>query len=182
MRHLENMAKVMLVSGLVVAYGYVTEHFIAWYSGNEYEMYQFFVARWFGPYAVIFWSMVTCNVIIPQLIWIKRVRTNVVALWFIAMVVNVGMWMERFNIIVSSLARDFIPAVWNNYAPTFWDFSLYIGTIGMFLTFIFLFIRVLPVISTFEMRELLSRTEEREAGSGDGAGGLHTVPEAGVAD
>jgi molybdopterin-containing oxidoreductase family membrane subunit len=182
LRHLENMAKVMLLSGLIVAYGYIMEHFIAWYSGNTYEIYQFFVARWFGPYAVIFWAMITCNIVVPQFLWIKSIRTNVVALWIISMFVNVGMWMERFNIIVTSLSRDFIPAAWRNYAPTVWDFSLYIGTIGLFLTLIFLFVRFLPVISTFEMRELLARTEEEAHSGDDGPGGLRPVAEPGAAD
>lgn len=177
LRHLENMAKVMLLSGLIVAYGYTIEHFMAWYSGNPYEIYQFFEARWRGPYFVLFWGMILCNVIAPQAIWSKTVRTSPLALWIIAMFVNVGMWLERFNIIVTSLARDFIPAAWGNYSPTVWDYSLYIGSIGLFLTLIFLFVRFLPIISTFEMRELLSRSGEETS-----RGGVRPAPEPGTAD
>ena len=115
MRHLQNMAKVMLVTGLIVAYGYMTELFIAWYSGDRYEI---FVPwnRMTGPYGVAYWALILCNVIIPQALWLKRVRTNVYALFVIAIIVNIGMWLERFVIVVTSLHRDFLPSSWGNYA------------------------------------------------------------------
>ena len=154
MRHLQNMAKVMLVTGLIVAYGYGTEAFIAWYSGDKYEGFVP-MNRMFGPYALYYWMLITCNVIIPQALWFKRVRTNVPLLFVISLVVNVGMWLERFVIIVISLHRDFLPSSWGRFAPTFWDWSTLLGTIGLFLTLLFLFLRFLPMISIFEMRTIL---------------------------
>ena len=109
----------------------------------------------FGPYAVFYWALIVCIIVIPQLLWLKKVRTNVPALFIIALIVNVGMWLERFIIVVTSLHRDFLPSSWANYAPTVWDWSTFVGTIGLFLTLIFLFIRVLPMISIFEIRMLL---------------------------
>jgi molybdopterin-containing oxidoreductase family membrane subunit len=160
MRHIRNMSLIMLVSGLVVAYGYFTEGFTAWYSGNIYEIQTLLVNRFTGPYAPLAWGMVFCNVITPQLLWFRRVRTNTVAVWVISFIISIGMWLERFVIIVMSLHRDFIPGAWGMYAPTFWDIAMYTGTIGFFLLLMLLFIRTLPVISIFEMRELLDRTED----------------------
>jgi molybdopterin-containing oxidoreductase family membrane subunit len=159
--HLNNMAKVILATGLIVAYGYFTEFFMAWYSGNEYEAFVT-LNRAFGPYAWTFWLMIACNVFVPQLLWSRRVRRNVPALFVISLLVNVGMWFERFVIVVTSLSADFIPAAWGMYYPTFYDIATYIGTIGLFLSLMFLFIRVLPVISIFEMRELVAETEHEE--------------------
>jgi molybdopterin-containing oxidoreductase family membrane subunit len=154
MRHLQNMAKVMLVTGLIVAYGYGTEAFIAWYSADKYEMFVP-VNRATGPYWWTYWMLILCNVIAPQVLWLKKARTNVILLFVLSLVVNVGMWLERFVIIVTSLHRDFLPSSWGMYAPTFWDWSTYIGTIGLFLSLLFLFLRFLPVISIFEMRTIL---------------------------
>jgi Ni/Fe-hydrogenase subunit HybB-like protein len=159
MRHLDNMAKVMLATGLIVAYGYLMEGFTTWYSGNIYES---FVAlnRMTGPYAGFYWLLITCNVVTPQLLWFKRVRAKPLVLFLLALVINVGMWLERFVIVVISLHRDFLPSSWGMYSPTRWDWMVFIGTIGMFLALLFLFIRFLPVISIFEMRELVSETQE----------------------
>jgi molybdopterin-containing oxidoreductase family membrane subunit len=154
MRHLQNMAKVMLVTGLIVAYGYMTEAFIAWYSADTYEGFVP-LNRMTGPYAMAYWALILCNVATPQLLWSRRVRTNVVVLFVISLIVNVGMWLERFVIIVTSLHRDFLPSSWGMYAPTFWDWSTYVGTIGLFLALLFLFLRFLPMISIFEMRTML---------------------------
>jgi Ni/Fe-hydrogenase subunit HybB-like protein len=154
MRHLQNMAKVMLVTGLIVAYGYMTEAFIAWYSADTYEGFVP-LNRMTGPYAMAYWTLILCNVATPQLLWSRRVRTNVVVLFVISLIVNVGMWLERFVIIVTSLHRDFLPSSWGMYAPTFWDWSTYVGTIGLFLALLFLFLRFLPMISIFEMRTML---------------------------
>lgn len=161
MRHLENMAKVILVTGLIVAYGYGIEAFMAWYSANTYESFLLF-NRMRGPYAPMYWALILCNVIAPQMLWIRKVRTNVVALFVMALIVNVGMWLERYVIIVTSLHRDFLPSSWGTYSGTFWDWTTYIGTIGLFLTLLFLFIRVLPMISIFEMRTLLPEAKVRE--------------------
>jgi Ni/Fe-hydrogenase subunit HybB-like protein len=154
MRHLQNMAKVMLLTGLIVAYGYLTEGFIAWYSADKFEFYVPF-NRMTGAYAPVYWSLITCNIIIPQMLWFKRVRVNVPLLFVIALVVNTGMWLERFVIVVTSLHRDFDTSAWGNYAPTFWDWSTFVGTIGLFLSLLFLFLRFLPMISIAEMRAIL---------------------------
>jgi len=144
----------MLATGLIVAYGYTMETFMAWYSGAEYEGYMM-SNRMTGPYAPFYWVLIVCNVLIPQLIWFKSVRTNVPALFVLAIIVNIGMWLERFIIVVTSLHRDFMPSSWDMYVPTFWDWSTYVGTLGLFLALLFLFIRFLPMISIFEMRTLV---------------------------
>jgi molybdopterin-containing oxidoreductase family membrane subunit len=154
LRHLQNMAKVMLVTGLIVAYGYTIEAFMAWYGGNRYEGFMM-LNRMTGPYAPFYWALITCNVIIPQALWFRRIRTNVVALFILSLIVNVGMWLERFIIIVTSLSRDFTPSAWGMFRPTFWDWSTFFGTIGLFVMLIFLFVRFLPMISIFEMRTLV---------------------------
>jgi molybdopterin-containing oxidoreductase family membrane subunit len=154
LRHLQNMAKVMLVTGLIVAYGYTIEAFIAWYSGNQYEGFMIW-NRMTGPYRSLYWALIFCNVIAPQVLWFRRVRTNVAGLFVISLVVNVGMWLERFVIVVTSLHRDFLPSSWGMYRPTVWDWGTYIGTIGLFVALLFLFLRFLPMISIFEMRTIL---------------------------
>jgi molybdopterin-containing oxidoreductase family membrane subunit len=154
MRHLQNMAKVMLVTGLIVAYGYTVEAFIAWYSAEKYEGFMVW-NRMTGPYAPFYWTLIVCNVIAPQLLWFKRVRTSVPALFVMSLVVNIGMWLERFIIVVTSLHRDYLPSSWGNFAPTIWDWATYVGTIGLFLALLFLFLRFLPMISIFEMRTIL---------------------------
>lgn len=162
MRHINTMAKVMLATGLIVAYGYGMEAFIAWYSGSTYEWGMFY-NRMFGPYGWSYWLLILCNIVIPQLLWSRKIRGNVVILFCISIVINVGMWLERFVIIVTSLARDFLPSSWEMYYPTIWDFAMYTGTLGLFFTLFFLFIRFLPVISISEMQELLH--EEHAHGS-----------------
>jgi Ni/Fe-hydrogenase subunit HybB-like protein len=154
MRHLENMAKVMLVTGLFVAYGYLTEAFVAWYSADRFELFVP-LNRMTGPYAPVYWSLILCNIVIPQALWFKRVRANVLALFVIALIVNIGMWLERFVIVVTSLHRDFLPSAWGMYSPTFWDWATFVGTIGLFLALLFLFLRFLPMISIAEMRATL---------------------------
>ena len=124
MRHLENMAKVMLATGLIVAYGYIMEAFMSWYSGNTFERYMT-LNRMLGPYAAAYWALILTNVIIPQSLWFKRVRTSVPMLFFVALVVNIGMWLERFVIVVTSLHRDFLPSSWGMYYPTVWDWATY---------------------------------------------------------
>ncbi len=162
MRHIHNCAKVMLATGLIVFYGYCMEAFFAWYSANTYERYMMW-NRMTGPYAFFYWMLIMCNGLIPQMLWSKRLRSNLFILFAVAMVVNVGMWLERFIIIVTSLHRDFLPSSWGMFSPTIWDIMTFAGTIGLFLTLIFLFIRVLPMISIFEMRTLLpsSKVDEK---------------------
>ncbi|HJS60022.1 MAG TPA: NrfD/PsrC family molybdoenzyme membrane anchor subunit [Vicinamibacteria bacterium] len=158
MKHLENMAKVMLATGLIVAYGYMCEAFFAWYSGNQYEKYMI-LNRMTGAYAWSYWALILCNVIAPNLLWSKRLRTSVPFLFCISFVVSIGMWLERFVIIVTSLHRDFLPSSWGLYAGTQFDWAAFIGTIGMFVTLMFLFVRFLPAISIFEMRTLVPAAE-----------------------
>jgi molybdopterin-containing oxidoreductase family membrane subunit len=154
MRHLENMAKVMLATGLIVAYGYMTEAFFAWYSGDEYEMFMI-KNRMFGPYWYMYWLLILCNVVAPNLLWIKNLRLSVAFLFCISLVVSTGMWLERFVIIVTSLHRDFLPSSWGIYKGTPFDWAAFIGTLGLFATLLFLFVRFLPAISIFEMRTIL---------------------------
>ena len=119
--------------------------------------------RMTGPYAPVYWALILCNVVMPQLLWFKRVRTNVPRLLFvISLIVNVGMWLERFVIVVTSLHRDFLPSSWGMYDPTFWDWSTFLGTIGLFLSLLFLFLRFLPMISIFEMRTMLPEAKVKE--------------------
>ena len=166
MRHLENMAKITLITGLVVVYGYFCEAFFGWYSGNEYERFMLKNRIYYGPYAWSYWALLLCNFIVPQILWSKRLRRNLVALFTVAMFVNVGMWLERFVIIVTSLHRDFLPSSWDMYYPTIWDFMTLAGTIGLFLTLMFLFVRVLPMISIFEMRTLLPEAHPKQPEGG----------------
>ncbi len=159
MRHIECMAKMMLGTGLIVAYGYAMEAFMSWYSSNQYERYMYKNRVWLGHYWWVFTLLILCNILIPQLLWSRKVRLNVGAVWMLAMVVNLGMWLERFVIIVTSLERDFLPSSWNNYFPTVWDFATFFGTVGLFLGLMFLFVRGLPAISIFEMREVVHHLE-----------------------
>ncbi len=162
LRHLNNMAVVMLATGMMVAYGYVMEAFMSWYSGDIFE--QFMMAnRAFGPYGWIFWALMIFNVLVPQALWSKRVRTTPIALFFVALSINVGMWVERFVIVVTSLHRDFTPSAWGIYTPTFWDWATLFGSVGLFLTLLFLFIRFLPMISITEIRKLVAETKEGKA-------------------
>jgi Ni/Fe-hydrogenase subunit HybB-like protein len=159
-RHLENMAKVILATGMIVAYGYLMEAFMAWYGHNPYEKFVLLKNRPTGPYAHTYWMMLTCNVFVPQLLWSRWVRSSVGLLWLISIFVNIGMWLERYVIVVTSLHRDFLPSSWSNYHGTFWDYSTFYGTLGLFLSLMFLFIRFLPVISITEMRELVHETQQ----------------------
>jgi len=160
-RHLQNMAKVMLVTGLIVAYGYLIEIFMAFYSGNTYDI-AMIKNRFLGPYWFQYAMLWACNIIVPQLMWFRSIRSNVPVLFVISIIVNVGMWLERFVIIVTSLHRDFLPSSWGMYHGTFWDISTYLGTLGLFFSLMFLFIRFLPSISITEMRAILPETKAEE--------------------
>jgi Ni/Fe-hydrogenase subunit HybB-like protein len=160
MRHLDNMAKILLATGLIVAYGYTMETFMAWYGGNHFEQFTI-LNRMRGPYRAYYWSLIFCNVVAPQFLWSARVRRSVSALFVISLIVGVGMWLERFIIVVTSLHRDFLPSSWGMYHPTGIDWGTYIGTIGFFLALLFLFIRFLPMISIFEMRTIVPPAESK---------------------
>lgn len=167
MKHLDNMARVMLATGLIVAYGYMMEAFFAFYSGNLFER-SMINLRFTGPYSSAYWALILCNVAIPQLLWFRRVRANTLVLFAVAIVVNVGMWLERYVIVVTSLSNDFLPSSWEIYSPTIWDIALYVGSFGLFGTLLFLFIRFLPMISIFEMRTLVPEAEVEPNDHGGG--------------
>jgi molybdopterin-containing oxidoreductase family membrane subunit len=161
MRHLNNMAKVALATGMIVMYGYSMEAFFGYFSADKFERFTMW-NRMTGPYALFYWCLILCNILIPQSLWSKRVRTNPFVLWLVSIVINIGMWLERFVIVVTSLHRDFLPSSWGYYTPTFWDWAVFVGTLGLFLTCVFLFVRVLPLITIFELRMLLPGAQVKE--------------------
>ena len=140
----------------------IVEIFGAWYSGVKFEEFMV-MNRMTGPYAVLYWLLILTNICLPQALWFRRVRSSVLALFLVAMSVNIGMWLERFIIVVTSLHRDFLPSSWGMYYPTMWDWATFIGSIGLFLTLLYLFIRLLPVISIFELRQILPEPQRKEA-------------------
>jgi Ni/Fe-hydrogenase subunit HybB-like protein len=140
------------------------EAFSANFAGNKYEEYMMH-NRMFGPYAMGYWALIACNIAIPQLLWFKGVRRCAPALFVLSLIINVGMWLERFEIVVTSLHRDYMPSAWGMYYPTKWDWATYVGTIGLFLTLFLLFIRALPLISMFEIRHLLHESEHDNSGA-----------------
>jgi len=158
-RHLNNMGLVLLATGWMVTYGYIMEAFMAWYSGDVFDRYMMF-NRAFGPYGWIFWVLMVINVLIPQALWSRRVRTSPFWLFMVGLSVNIGMWVERFVIVVTSLNRDFVPSSWRMFIPTTWDWLTLLGSVGLFLTLLFLFIRYLPVIAISEVRELIGKKEQ----------------------
>jgi molybdopterin-containing oxidoreductase family membrane subunit len=161
LRHLDNMAKIILVTGMIVSYGYMMEVFFGWYSANPYESFMI-SNRMKGPYATIYWLLIACNVLAPQLFWLKSMRASIPALFIVSVIVSFGMWFERFIIVVTSLHRDFLPSSWGMYYPTKWDFGMFFGTIGLFISLLFLFLRFLPMISIFEIRTILPQAEVKE--------------------
>lgn len=159
-RHLDLAAKVMLATGLMVALGYASEHWMAWYSDDSNEEFVG-LNRMFGPYWPVWWTTMTCNILIPQALWWRSVRTNPVLLFCISILVNVGMWAERYMIVVVSLHRDFLPSSWGKFHGTIWDWSTFIGTIGLFFTLLFLFVRLLPMIPIAELRKQIVEDEAK---------------------
>jgi Ni/Fe-hydrogenase subunit HybB-like protein len=162
-KHLDNCGKIMLATGLIVAYSYLMEIFTGWYTANPYEHAAIW-HRMTGPYATSYWALVCCNIIAPQALWIKKIRGNPVLLFIWAVIVLVGMWLERFVIIVTSLAQDFVTSSWGLFHATRWDWATFLGTIGLFMFLFFLFIRLLPMISIFEVRTLLPQAKVEEEG------------------
>jgi molybdopterin-containing oxidoreductase family membrane subunit len=155
------MAKVLMATGIMVSYGYLIEAFTGWYSGNFYERFSI-MNKSTGPYAYLYWSLIFCNVVAPQVFWIPKLRLHVPTLFIVSLIVSVGMWLERYIIIVVSLHRDFLPSSWGMYAGTKFDWMLYLGTMGLFMTCIFLFIRILPSINMFEMKTLVEKKSGKE--------------------
>ena len=163
--HLDNMNKIILVTGTMVGYAYGMEFFIAWYSGNPYEQFAF-INRAFGDYWWAYWIMITCNVITPQLFWSRKLRRNIVWMFIASINVNIGMWFERFVIIVTTLTKDFLPSAWDYYSPTFWDVSIMIGTFGLFFTLFLLFIKHLPMVAMSEIKGILPQADPHHNGHG----------------
>jgi Ni/Fe-hydrogenase subunit HybB-like protein len=153
-RHLDNCAKVMLATGLIVNYGYIMETFLAWYGGNFFEKHMVW-NRMHGPYAAFYWTLIFINVAFVNVLWLRKVRFSPVLLWFVSLLVLIAMWLERFVIVVISLSQDFLPSSWGIYTPTRWDYATLLGTVGFFGMAFLLFIRVLPMISIAEMKHLL---------------------------
>ena len=153
-RHLENMNRIILATGMMVGYAYAMEFFIAWYGGNRYEQFAF-INRATGPYAWAYWTMVSCNVLSPQVFWFKKARTSIPIMMIVAILVNVGMWFERFVITVTSLSRDYLPSSWDYFRPTWVDIGMLIGSFGLFFTLFFLFLRFLPMIAMAEVKSIM---------------------------
>ena len=171
-RHIENMNKIILVTGSMVGYAYAMEFFVAWYSASPYESFAF-INRMFGPYAWAYWIMVSCNVITPQLFWFKKIRTNIVATFVLSIFVNIGMWFERF-VITMSLHRDFIPSAWDYYTPTMWDLLTLLGSFGLFFTLFILFLKFLPAVAISEVKGVMPQANPHWEGYHKHAsGGAH---------
>jgi hypothetical protein len=168
LRHFDLMAKVLLATGLIVVYGYIVEAFTGWYSDSQYEI-TMLKNRFFGPYAGMVYLLVFCNAISIQLLWFKKVRTNLAILFVVSLVVNTGMFLERFMIIVISLSRDYMPSAWGFFLPGRWDWGILFGSLGFFLVMMFIFVRTLPMISIFEVRELLHDSKHKEHSAEAGA-------------
>lgn len=167
--HLEKMNKIMLLTGMLVGYAYSCEFFVAWYSGNVYERFTF-IDRAFGPYAWAYWTMISCNVIIPQLFWFKKIRRHVPTMFIASIFINIGMWFERF-VIVMSLSRDYLPANWGYYTPTIWDILTFIGSFGLFFTLFIIFARFFPIIAMFEVKNVLPQADPHyKPGTNQGGG------------
>jgi molybdopterin-containing oxidoreductase family membrane subunit len=159
LKHLENCAKLLLVTGILVAYGYLMEDFMAWYGNDPYEKY-ILINRAFGHYWPAYWILFSCNVVSPQILWFKKMRTSPPILFILSIIINIGMWTERYVIVVTSLHHDFMPSAWHLYKGTLWDWATLIGSIGFFLFLFLLFIRTLPVIAISELRELIHKLEK----------------------
>jgi len=160
MRHIDNMAKVMLATGWIVAYGYGTEVFMAWYSASKWEYFMMW-NRMFGPMGWSYAMLITCNIALPQLMWFRKLRTNIPFMFVMSLIINTGMWLERFVIVVTSLYRDYLPSSWGTYKATRWDYATFIGTWGLFTVLFFLFIRLLPMIPMSEIRMMLPGSKIR---------------------
>ncbi len=152
--HIESMNKVLLLTGTIVGTAYLTELFVAWYSGNIYEENQF-ATRALGPFAWAYWIMMSCNLIAPQIFWFRKARRSVVITFIMSIFVNIGMWFERFVIIVTSLHRDYLPSSWHMYKPTWVEVGIYVGTLGIFMTLFLLFARFFPVVAIAEVKSIL---------------------------
>ncbi len=175
--HLEKMNLIILLTGTMVGFAYITEFFIAWYSGVEYETYQFFQVRWTGPYAWAYWTMMTCNLVVPQVFWFKKMRRSIPVMFVVSILVNIGMWFERFVITALSLHRDYLPSSWGYFSPTWVDVFSFIGSIGLFLTLFLLFLRFLPMVAIAEIKGVTPEADPHYyEGDGHAPEGSQDVP------
>jgi len=170
LKHIELMNKIMLTTGSLVGYAYGMEFFIAWYSGNPYELHVFLKNRATGPYAWAYWSMISCNVLVPQLFWSKKLRTSIPVSFVASILINIGMWFERFVIIVTSLHRDFVPSSWGYFRPTAVDITTYLGSLGLFFTLFLLFLRWVPAIAMAEVKTVLPEADPHHGATHHAAG------------
>jgi len=160
--HMDAIARILVFISLIMSTAYITELFIAWYSGNEYEMFAMFRNRVTGDYTLQFWGMIICNAFIPQLFWFRKIRRNWVTLLLISLIINIGMWLERYNIVVTSLSKDFLPSNWVSYTPTFIDIGVFVGTIGLFATGVLLFMRYIPMMAISEIKSVVQIGNKEE--------------------
>lgn len=160
--HMDAIARVLIFISLIMGTAYITEIFVAWYSGNEYEIFTFFHNRITGEYTIQFWAMFICNAVIPQLFWFKKIRKSMLALFIISIIINIGMWFERFNIVITSLGNDFLPANWTSYSPTLTEVGVYVGTIGIFAVGVLLFFRYIPMIAISEVKSVVNIGSKKE--------------------
>ena len=163
LKHLENMNKIILATGMMVGYAYSMEMFIAWYSGSDWERW-IFINRAMGDYAWAYWTMITCNVISPQVFWFRKIRRSIPIMFIISIFVNIGMWFERFTIITTALHHDFLPSSWGYYSPTWVEISIFIGTFGIFLTLFLLFAKFVPVIAIAEIKAIMPGAQPKHHG------------------
>jgi molybdopterin-containing oxidoreductase family membrane subunit len=161
--HLNAISKILIFISLIMGTAYATEIFVAWYSGNEYEIFTFFHNRITGEYTIQFWAMITCNALIPQLLWSKKIRSNITIVFIISLIINLGMWFERFNIVITSLSKDYLPSAWASYSPTVVEIGTYVGTLGIFIFGVLMFFRYIPMIAISEVKSVLkfSRDEKK---------------------
>jgi len=152
--HMDAIARILIFISLIMATAYVTELFISWYSGNKYDMFTMFRNRVTGDYTMQFWGMIVCNALIPQLFWFRKIRRNWIGLLSISLIINLGMWLERYNIVVTSLSKDFLPSNWVSYSPTIIDIGVFVGTIGLFGTGVLLFMRYIPMMAISELKSV----------------------------
>jgi molybdopterin-containing oxidoreductase family membrane subunit len=160
--HMDAIARILIFISLIMGTAYLSEIFVAWYSANKYEMFTFFHNRITGDYKIQFWGMIICNALIPQLFWFRKMRRNWIALLSVSLLINVGMWLERFTIIVTSLSKDFLPSNWVSYTPTFIDIGVFVGTIGLFATGVLLFMRYIPMMAISELKDVLHIGSKKE--------------------
>jgi Ni/Fe-hydrogenase subunit HybB-like protein len=160
--HMDAIARILIFISLIMGTAYLTEIFVAWYSGNEYEIFTFFRNRITGDYTIQFWGMIVCNALVPQLFWFRKMRRNWIGLLSVSLLINIGMWLERYNIVITSLAKDYLPSNWASYSPTPIDIGVYVGTVGLFATGVLLFMRYIPMMAISELKGVVHIGTKKE--------------------